>query len=69
MTIKQDLKAVQKEFKELGKNIEKLAKAIETTEKAPAKKVAISKTRTVKVKPKSAAAKKPTRKKLVKKSI
>ena len=29
MTIKQDLKAVQKEFRELGQNLEKLTKTIE----------------------------------------
>ena len=68
MTVKQDLKALQKEFKAVGQKMEKLIKAIEKTEKAPAKKVAIKKTKTVKAKPKSTAAKKPARKKPVKKA-
>ena len=38
MTIKQDLKVVQKEFKEFGKKVEKLTRTIEKSEKAPAEK-------------------------------
>ena len=33
MTVKQDLKALQREFKALGKKVEKLTKAVEKAEK------------------------------------
>jgi sulfur transfer protein SufE len=68
MTIKQDLKALQKEFKELGEKMDKYKQAIEKGEKTPAKKVATKKAKTVKAKPKFTAAKKPARKKPAKKT-
>ena len=37
MTLKQDLKALQREFKALGKKVEKLTKVVEKAEKTQAK--------------------------------
>jgi hypothetical protein len=68
MIIKQDLKAMQKGFRELGKKMDKYKQAIEKDEKAPAKKTATKNTKTVKAKPKSTSAKKPARKKPVNKA-
>ena len=48
MTVKQDLKALQREFKALGKKLEKLTKAVEKAEKTQAK---AAKAKTVKKAP------------------
>lgn len=75
MTLKQDLRALQKEFKDLGKKVEMLTKAVEKAEKAqtnaardkivkkaPAKKKATPKKATA-AKNKTTKAKKPASKK------
>ena len=62
MTVKQDLKALQKEFKELGKKVEKLTKAVEKGETIKGAKKTTAKP--VKAKPtKKAPAKKAPAKK------
>ena len=64
MTVKQDLKTLQKEFKELGKKLEKLIAAAEKSEKPRAVKKAPAKKAPAKKSPaKKAPAKRRTRKK------
>lgn len=58
MTVKQDLKNLQTQYKAMGNSLEKLAKAIENAEKASPKKVAAKKTQTEKVKTKAKTTKK-----------
>ena len=78
LTVKQDLKALQKEFKALGKKLDKLTKAIEknekaqskatkakTVKKAPAKKKAPVKRKSTATKTTTIKAKKPVAKKKV----
>ena len=79
LTIKQDLKALQKEFKELGMKVENLTKAVEKSEKTQTKaakaktmkKAPVNKKTPVKkkaaAKTKATKAKKPVAKKVTKK--
>jgi hypothetical protein len=63
MTIKQDLKALQKEFKELGKKVEKLTKAIEKGDTIKVAKKTTAKPVTAKTAKKVPAKKAPAKKK------
>jgi len=78
MTIKQDLNALQREFKALGKKVEKLTNAVEiaektqaqagktkTVKKAPARKKAPVKTKATAAKTRTTRAKKPAAKRRV----
>ena len=78
MTLKQDLKALQKEFRDLGKKVDTLTKAVvkaektqaqaakaKTVRKAPARKRAPVKKITTAAKTKTTSAKRPAAKKRV----
>ncbi len=63
MTVKQDLKALQKEFKELGKKLEKLIAAAEKSEKPKSAKKKTAKPIKAKTTKRSPAQKAPAKKK------